>query len=149
MTKINNHFWETKRLSELTTEEWEALCDGCGLCCLHKIENAETGEVYYTYVSCLMLDNETCRCKDYQNRFESVKDCLKIKLKGFNRMHLLPETCAYRRLSEGKTLESWHPLITKDSESVHDADISVRGKAIPEENVHQDDIVNFLYFKVV
>ncbi len=148
MADLNGRFWEEKELSELTEEEWEALCDGCGICCLHKVEDDETKEVYYTYVSCRLLDNDTCQCTSYDNRFKEVKDCLKIKLEDFNRMHLLPESCAYRRLTEGKTLEEWHPLISQDPESVHDADISIRGKAIPEENVHIDDIVNFIFFKV-
>ncbi len=148
MESQNSRFWETKDLSELTPEEWESLCDGCALCCLHKIEDDDTGEVYYTYVSCFLLDNETCRCKSYENRFEKVEDCLKIKLKGFNRMHLLPETCAYRRLSENKPLEWWHPLISNDPNTVHEANISVLDKAIPEENVHQDEIINFIFFKV-
>ncbi|MBU2510575.1 YcgN family cysteine cluster protein [bacterium] len=148
MTPQNDRFWETKDLSELTSEEWESLCDGCAICCLHKIEEEKTGDIYYTYVSCLLLDNSTCRCKSYENRFSQVKDCLKIKLKGFNRMHLLPESCAYRRLSESKNLEWWHPLISNDPNTVHEANISIRDKAIPEENVHPDEIINFVFFKV-
>ena len=141
-------FWEVKTLNQLSTEEWEKLCDGCALCCLHKFEDEDTGEVFYTNVCCKQLDINTCRCINYENRFDLVKDCLKIKAEGFGRMHLLPLSCAYRRLAEGKKLNDWHPLISRDRESVHRAGISVRDKVISEENVHPDDLENFIFFKV-
>lgn len=148
MEKEKKPFWETKKLHEMTTDEWEALCDGCALCCLHKFEDEDTLEIFYTGVSCKMLNIESCRCKAYKNRFNVVVDCIKIKPRNFNRMHMLPRTCAYRKIFEGQKLEPWHHLISGDKESVHEAGISVRGKAMPEENVHPDDITDFVLFKV-
>jgi uncharacterized protein len=141
-------FWEVKTLEQMTVSEWEALCDGCALCCLHKFEDEDTAEVFYTNVSCKLLDTETCRCKSYTNRFELVTDCLKIKPENFDRMHLLPNSCAYRRLWEGDVLNDWHPLVSRDSETVHQTGISARDKVIPEDNVHPDDLSNFIFFKV-
>lgn len=148
MSAEKKPFWEEKSLAQMTTKEWEMLCDGCALCCLFKIEDADTDEVFYTYVSCKMLDTDTCLCKSYPDRLEQVPQCLKIKPKNFHRMQALPETCAYRRLSENKELEDWHPLISGKPDSVHDAGISVREKAIPEENVHPDELEDFIWFKV-
>ncbi len=141
-------FWEVKTLAQMSSAEWEALCDGCALCCLHKFEDEDTGEVFYTNVCCRLLDTGTCRCTAYEERFDLVKDCLKIKAESFNRMHLLPRSCAYRRLSEGKELEQWHPLISSEPDSVHQAGISAKDKMIPEENVHPDDLDRFIFFKV-
>ena len=141
-------FWEAKSLEQMTMTEWEALCDGCALCCLHKFEDDETFEVYYTAVSCKMLDRETCRCRSYKNRFELIEDCIKIQPKNFNKMHMLPKSCAYRRLFEENKLEYWHYLLSGDREAVHEAGISARGRTIPEENVHPDDITSFILFKI-
>ncbi|MBU2644823.1 YcgN family cysteine cluster protein [bacterium] len=142
MTLGKKPFWENKPLTELTHEEWEALCDGCGQCCLHKIEDESTREVYYTYIACRLLDLEKCRCTNYSQRMDEVAECLRITPTGFHRMQILPETCAYRRLSEGKKLLWWHPLISNDPETVHQEDISIRGKAISEENIHPDEFEN-------
>lgn len=144
MNSGNRPFWKKKLLEEMTDQEWESLCDRCGQCCLHKIEDHETGEIFHTVIACRLLDLETCTCMDYENRMELVDDCLKITPINFNRMYLLPETCAYRRLSEGIPLPEWHPLITKNTEAVHEADISVRGKVISEENVHPDDFEEYI-----
>lgn len=132
----------------MTSEEWESLCDGCALCCLYKLEDEDTHEIFYTSVACKLLDLGTCRCMSYENRFNLIEDCLKIEPVGFDRMKILPESCAYRRISDGKSLPSWHPLITRNSESVHEACISVRHKAVSEENVHPDDIHDSVLFKV-
>lgn len=132
----------------MTPIEWEALCDGCALCCLHKFEDEDTGEVFYTNVSCRLLDTRSCRCKSYRERLTLIKDCLKIHSENFARMHLLPNSCAYRRLWEGKKLNDWHPLVSNDPETVHSEGISARDKVIPEENVHPDDLTKFIFFKV-
>jgi uncharacterized cysteine cluster protein YcgN (CxxCxxCC family) len=144
MTLENKPFWESKSLSEMTPEEWEALCDRCGQCCLHKTEDDETDEVYFTCIACRLLELENCSCTDYLNRMAQVAECLKIRPVNFKQMHLLPESCAYRRLSVGKSLLWWHPLISNDPETVHQAEISIRGKAISEENVHPDEFAAYI-----
>lgn len=144
MTSKQRPFWETKTLEAMTPEEWESLCDRCGQCCLHKIEDNASGKVVYTAIACQLLDMETCRCSDYENRFARVEECLKIDPLDVKRMQLLPETCAYRRLSEGKPLPDWHHLISNDPDAVHRADVSVRGKVFSEEHVHPEDFEHFL-----
>ncbi len=139
----NKPFWESKALSEMTLDEWEALCDRCGQCCLHKIEDDETEAVFFTCIACRLLDLEDCSCTDYINRMEQVAECLKIKPANFQQMRLLPESCAYRRLS-GEALLWWHPLISNDPETIHQAEISVKGKVISEENVHPDEFEAYI-----
>ena len=140
----NTRFWEVKSLNEMTEEEWESLCDCCGQCCLHKIEDPDSGEIFYTYVACQYLDLDTCQCMFYENRLELVVTCVKITAENFDRMHLLPNTCAYRRLSEGKRLPDWHPLISRDPSAVHHENISIRGKVIPEQNIREQDFEEFI-----
>jgi uncharacterized cysteine cluster protein YcgN (CxxCxxCC family) len=125
-------FWKTKSLAEMSREEWESLCDGCGKCCLHKIEDVDTGEVSYTNVACRQLDLGTCRCSNYAERKRLVPDCLILTPDSVGEMDWLPETCAYRRVAAGKDLAWWHPLISGDPETVHLAGISVRGRVISE-----------------
>jgi uncharacterized cysteine cluster protein YcgN (CxxCxxCC family) len=136
-------FWKGKSLQALTTKEWEALCDGCGRCCLQKLKHPTTGKVSYTWVACYLLDVQTCRCSDYDLRHILVPDCLKLKPDNIAKLRWLPKTCAYRRIAEGKALPPWHPLLTGNSDSVHTAGMSVRRRAISEEHVHPDDLVNF------
>jgi uncharacterized cysteine cluster protein YcgN (CxxCxxCC family) len=125
------NFWE-KPLGELNRSEWEALCDGCGKCCLHKLEDADTGEVHATNVACKLLDTHSARCTNYRGRRAFVPDCIRLSASNVARMTWLPSTCAYRLRSEGKPLFDWHPLISGDPESVHRAGISVRGWTISE-----------------
>jgi uncharacterized cysteine cluster protein YcgN (CxxCxxCC family) len=125
------NFWE-KPLADLSREEWEALCDGCGKCCLHKLEDADTGEVHATSVACKLLDTHSARCTNYRGRRAFVPDCIRLSANNVARMGWLPKTCAYRLRAEGKPLFDWHPLISGDPESVHRAGISVRGWTISE-----------------
>lgn len=140
------NFWE-KPLSELNSEEWEALCDGCGICCLHKFQDEDTGNMLYTDVACRMLDLETCRCTCYAERKKEVPDCLVITLEDESVFSLLPKSCAYRLRFEGKPLESWHPLISGDAESVIKEGISVLGKVVSENDVDEGELENRITFE--
>jgi uncharacterized protein len=139
-----NPFWKDKTLEQLTPEQWEALCDGCGRCCLQKLKNPTTGKVYYTWVACYLLDIHQCRCSDYQRRHQLMPACILLKPANILRLRWLPRTCAYRLIAEGKPLFDWHPLVSGERDSVHAAGISVRGRAISEAYVHPDDVQNFL-----
>lgn len=122
-------FWETKSLGEMSPSEWESICDGCGRCCLLKLEDEDTGEIYLTRLACKQLDLGNCRCRDYPRRHELVSDCLSIDTEAVAKLSWLPATCGYRRLSEGRGLAWWHPLVSGDPNTVHAAGISVRGWA--------------------
>lgn len=139
MSKSKKPFWERKSLEQMTTEEWEKLCDGCGRCCLEKLEDENSGKVFYTSVACRYLDTWSCRCLEYQNRFHNVPDCLVINPKVIREISWLPKTCAYRRVIEGKNLEDWHPMVSGDVDSVHKAGVSVRDKVISATYVLEDD----------
>ncbi len=129
---MTEKFWETKALEEMTRKEWESLCDGCGLCCLKKVEDEDSGELFFTDIACRLLDTSTCRCTNYARRMAYVKDCLQLSADEPEAFRWLPMTCAYRRLSEDLDLPEWHPLLTGDPESVHKAGISVRDKVTSE-----------------
>jgi uncharacterized protein len=130
--KLADRFWETKTLRQMSQAEWEALCDGCGKCCLHKLEDEESGVIEFTNVACRLLDLDTCRCSNYRQRKSIVPDCTKLTPDTLDSIDWLPMTCAYRRLNEGKKLPSWHPLLTGDPESVHQAGVSLRGRLVSE-----------------
>ncbi len=133
-------FWQTKRLSEMTAGEWESLCDGCGRCCVIKLEDIETGQIDDTDVACKLFDSETCRCSDYANRQARVPDCVKLSPDTAGTIAWMPRTCAYRLLAEGRPLYWWHPLVSGDPETVHEAGISVRGKVVDERQVADADL---------
>lgn len=133
------HFWELKSLHEMTQDEWESLCDGCAKCCLHKLEDEEDGQVYYTDVACQYLDTTTCRCQQYPKRQQLVPDCINLKPEEVTDFFWLPSSCAYRLLAEGQPLPSWHPLLSGSDNSVHLAGVSVRGKVISEARIAEDD----------
>ncbi len=126
-------FWEKKPLKKLSPREWEALCDGCGKCCLNKLEDEDSGEVALTRVACRLLDDQTCQCAHYETRHSFIPECIVLKPENLDtHAYWMPQTCAYRRLWEGKSLPDWHPLVTGDPDSVHRAGVSVRGMTVSE-----------------
>ncbi|WP_310498594.1 YcgN family cysteine cluster protein [Sandarakinorhabdus sp.] len=125
-------FWETVPLDKMDAAQWESLCDGCGQCCIHKLEDEDTGEVFRTNVACRLLDTGTGRCRDYANRKFFVPDCVRLTPAVLDTIDWLPSTCAYLRLHRGQGLLDWHPLISGDPNSVHRAGISVAGRVISE-----------------
>lgn len=137
---LRERFWERHTLQELTPAEWEALCDGCGRCCLHKLEYEDSGDIDYTRVSCRLLDLSTAQCSDYPNRRRQVPDCVQLRPDNLAGINWLPASCAYRRLQEGRGLARWHPLLSGTPQSVVNAGISVIGRVLPETVVAEEDI---------
>ena len=141
-------FWKTKTLDEMNNEEWESLCDGCGLCCLNKLEDWDSGDVVFTSVRCQLMDGETCRCVDYPNRQDTIPDCIQLTPNEVREIPWLPPSCAYRLVRDGLDLYWWHPLVSGDPETVVAAGVSVRGRVfanedeVPEEEV-AERIVNW------
>jgi uncharacterized cysteine cluster protein YcgN (CxxCxxCC family) len=137
---LRPRFWETVPMDRMNRAEWEALCDGCGKCCLNKLEDEETGEVALTRLACRLLDDESCLCSQYPIRHQFVPECIVLTPKTLrDNLYWLPQTCAYRLVVEGRPLYPWHPLISGDPETVHEAGVSVRGLTIPEFEVGEDD----------
>lgn len=139
-TTVTEPYWKTRRLDEMTREEWEGLCDRCGRCCLNKLEDEETGEIYWTNVACRLLDSTTCLCSSYPNRHDFVPDCVELDVEEVvtQTYTWLPPTCAYRVLAAGKDLAWWHPLVCGDPDMIHRVGISVRGRVISDENIPED-----------
>jgi uncharacterized protein len=136
------NFWEHKTLNELSHSEWEQLCDGCAKCCLHKIEDENTGMIYSTNVVCQYLDIEQCQCTNYTQRSVLVPECITLNIDNLDKVYFMPSTCSYRLLAEGKALPQWHPLLTHHKDSVHKSGHSVRGKVISE--LDTDDLMHHL-----
>ncbi|MBK1871723.1 YcgN family cysteine cluster protein [Marinobacter sp. 1-3A] len=132
-------FWQRKRLNEMTQQEWESLCDGCGKCCLNKLEDEDTGEVYHTDLVCRFMDEDTCRCTVYPDRLEKVPGCTVLTPDSVSDYHWLPHTCAYRTLAEGRPLADWHPLRSGSPDTVHEAGVSIRHKVIREDKVAEEN----------
>ena len=142
--QLRPQFWKHYTIEELNPEEWEALCDGCGLCCLVKLEDEESQEVAYTKVACKLLDCQTAQCRDYPNRQQQVPDCIQLTPEKLRTIHWLPPSCAYRRLAEGKNLPSWHYLNTGTRQSVIKAKKSAAGRCISELDVQEADIEEYI-----
>ncbi len=144
MDALRPQFWKKYSLAEMTHREWEALCDGCGLCCLIKLEDDETQEIAYTKVACKLLDCSTGHCSDYQNRRLSVPDCIQLSLEKLQHIRWLPPSCAYRRLNEGQKLPAWHYLNTGSRDNVIKARKSVAGRCVSETDINEDDIEDYI-----
>lgn len=137
-------FWETKSLEEMTPREWESLCDGCGLCCLIRFEDEDTGEIIPTRVHCKLFDSQSCACSNYAQRKRHVPDCIKLTPQNVDTLKWMPLSCAYRRVNEGRGLAAWHPLVSGDPESVHRAGVSIRGETVSEETLADaDDAIQY------
>jgi uncharacterized protein len=137
-------FWKTKALEDMSAAEWESLCDGCGRCCLNKIEDIDTGQIHLTKVACKLLDLSLCRCSDYPNRQKQVPDCIRLTPEMVRNLTWLPSTCAYRLVAEGRDIPSWHPLKTGDPDTVHAAGISVRGFARSERRIKAENFERYI-----
>jgi hypothetical protein len=141
---LRPQFWERYPLGSLTPAEWEALCDGCGRCCLHKLEYEDTGDIAYTSIACRLLDVSTARCSDYPNRQHKVPDCVTLTPDNLSTIKWLPTSCAYRRLYEGRKLAAWHPLLSGSLNSVREAGISVIGRVQSELDVAEEDVEEYV-----
>jgi uncharacterized cysteine cluster protein YcgN (CxxCxxCC family) len=139
-------FWKIRKLSEMTTEEWESLCDNCGKCCLHKLEDEDTGKIVFTNVACKLINLKTCRCTRYNERTRLVPECLDLKQYDFAQYNWLPSTCAYRLVNEGKELPAWHPLLSGSPASVKKAGVAISSYAIKESDSRnlEDHIIEWL-----
>ena len=138
-------FWEKKPIDALSQPEWEALCDGCGKCCMNKLEDEDTGEVALTNIACRLFDDSTCRCGQYDIRHQFVPDCIVLKPGNIEQnLYWMPETCAYRLVYEGKPLFDWHPLISGTADTVHRAGVSMQNATVPEFEIPEDDWEDYI-----
>jgi len=138
------NFWEKKTLSQMSSSEWESLCDGCGKCCLNKIIDDETEELHFTNVACHLLHSKTCQCKKYEKRFKLVPECVKVSLDDIDQFHWLPASCAYRLLVEEKQLPEWHPLLTGSKSAMHTGGHSIRGKIVSETQIDPENLEDYI-----
>lgn len=143
-TDASAPFWERKTLGEMNSQEWESLCDGCGRCCLHKLEDEDNGEIFYTRIACRLLKISACRCRHYSERQHHVPDCVVLTADNLKQLEWMPLSCAYRRVADGRGLDWWHPLVSGDPNTVHTAGISVRGMAISERHVDEEDVEAYI-----
>ncbi len=141
-------FWETKTLEQMTAQEWESLCDGCARCCLIKLEDIDSGDVYFTQIVCELLDQQTCRCTHYAERSKRVPTCVTLTPDKTRELDWMPDTCAYRMLAEGKSLPEWHPLVSGTPASVIAAGVSVRGQVISETEVPESEWETYITEKL-
>ncbi|MEX1235358.1 MAG: YcgN family cysteine cluster protein [Roseovarius sp.] len=140
MSTLRPRYWEDTPLTRMTRPEWEALCDGCGKCCMNKLEDEDTGEVVMTRVACRLFDDTSCQCAQYPIRHQFVPECIVLKPTNMDaNLYWMPETCAYKLLWQGKKLYDWHPLISGDPQSVHDAGVSMQSRTVPEFEIDEDD----------
>jgi uncharacterized cysteine cluster protein YcgN (CxxCxxCC family) len=137
---LRDRFWVKVPMQKMTSKEWEALCDGCGKCCLNKLEDEETGEVVLTRVACRLLDDQSCHCAQYDIRRQFVPECIQLTPESIPKhLYWLPRTCAYRLVHEGRDLHHWHPLVSDDPNAVHEAGVSVQGFTVSELDIHEDE----------
>ncbi len=144
LTKEPQPFWKTKRLEDMSPQEWESLCDGCGRCCLIKLEDEDSGQIHLTRLSCRLLHVKSCRCSKYERRFELMHDCVDLTVDKIGKIKWLPQSCAYRRVAEGRDLAWWHPLVSGSPETVHQAGISVKSFAMTEARVKEENYLRYI-----
>ena len=137
-------FWKTKSLGQMTSQEWESLCDGCGKCCLLKLEDEDTGEIAYTRLHCRLFDSATCQCADYQNRKKIVEDCVILTPQKVEEIRWMPKTCGYRLIHEGKDLPDWHHLVCGDHNRIHEEGHSIRERTVSEDTVFEEDTEDWI-----
>lgn len=128
MRAMSRPFWKTTPLEKMTSQQWESLCDGCGKCCLSKLEEEDTGDIFWTSIGCRLFDAGSCRCSDYEGRLAKVPDCVKLTPEKVRTLPWLPSTCAYRLVAEGEDLKWWHHLVSGSRETIHEAGASMRGR---------------------
>jgi len=145
---MEEDFWRHKTLAQMNQEEWEAVCDGCGQCCLHKLEDDESGQVFYTSVACKLLNVDSARCSDYSNRKKRVPDCLQLKPDDVENFNWLPSSCAYRLLADEESLPQWHPLVSGSPYTVSQAGYSVAGRVETEVGVKQEEMEDKIIYWV-
>ncbi|PIR39638.1 MAG: hypothetical protein COV35_03805 [Alphaproteobacteria bacterium CG11_big_fil_rev_8_21_14_0_20_39_49] len=138
---MSKQFWKEKKLEEMSKDEWESLCDGCGLCCLIRLEDEDTGEIVQSNIACKYLNLDTCKCTDYKNRKKNVPDCWVITPENIDKIYWMPDTCAYKLVYQGQDLYDWHPLKSGDKNSTHKEGISYIGEMVSEDEADIDDII--------
>ena len=144
MNRKKEPFWKTKSLHQMTEQEWESLCSGCGICCLHRFYHKKTGKTFFTSIACKFLDLENCHCMVYETRFQMEPDCEKITTDNLATLKWLPKTCGYRCAVEGRDLVWWHPLVSGDAKTVHQSGASMRNKFVSEQDVHPGEVLKYM-----